>query len=144
MSPSEINLPVKSEGDIFAKGGSFSFRRTWVNYIPAVTLLDVAFFMDAWKPEGSLKVERLVKEELLLVAAPNQSKANFSIDDLKHETLLLTEAGCSYRNMFEESLKSLGIYSLHKIEFASIEAIKQCVIAGLGVALLPEIVTAGI
>ncbi|REK63107.1 MAG: LysR family transcriptional regulator [Brevibacillus sp.] len=107
-------------------------------------LLDVAFFMDAWKPEGSLKVERLVKEELLLVAAPNQSKANFSIDDLKHETLLLTEAGCSYRNMFEESLKSLGIYSLHKIEFASIEAIKQCVIAGLGVALLPEIVTAGI
>jgi len=103
-------------------------------------LLDVAFFMDAWKPEGSLKVERLVKEELLLVAAPNQSKANFSIDDLKHETLLLTEAGCSYRNMFEESLKSLGIYSLHKIEFASIEAIKQCVIAGLGVALLPEMV----
>lgn len=27
-----------------------------------------------------------------------------------------------------------------KIEFGSIEAIKQCVIAGLGVALLPEMV----
>ncbi len=103
-------------------------------------LLDIAFIMDESKPDGSLKVERLIKEELKLVASPNQSKSDFSIDDLKYETLLLTEAGCSYRNMFEESLNLLGIYSLDKIEFASIEAIKQCVVAGLGVALLPEMV----
>ncbi|MEK4426092.1 LysR family transcriptional regulator [Solibacillus sp. FSL K6-1523] len=103
-------------------------------------LLDIAFIMDESKPDGSLKVERLIKEELKLVTSPNQSKSDFSIDDLKHETLLLTEAGCSYRNIFEESLNSLGIYSLDKIEFASIEAIKQCVVAGLGVALLPEMV----
>ncbi|WP_230077282.1 hypothetical protein [Brevibacillus sedimenti] len=31
-------MAVNTEGDIFAKGGSFSFRRTWVNYIPAVTV----------------------------------------------------------------------------------------------------------
>ncbi len=103
-------------------------------------LVDIAFIMDESKPDGSLKVERLIKEELKLVASPNQSKSDFSIDDLKHETLLLTEAGCSYRNMFEESLNLLGIFSLDKIEFASIEAIKQCVVAGLGVALLPEMV----
>lgn len=103
-------------------------------------LLDIAFIMDERKPDGSLKVERLIKEELLLVASPKQSKPDFSIEDLKYETLLLTEAGCSYRTIFEESLNSLGIYSLDKIEFASIEAIKQCVIAGLGVALLPEMV----
>ncbi|KZO00626.1 LysR family transcriptional regulator [Pseudobacillus badius] len=103
-------------------------------------LLDVAFIMDERKPEGSLIVEQLIKEELKLVITPSQPKSAFSIDDLKHETLLLTEAGCSYRNMFEESLNSFGIYPLDKIEFASIEAIKQCVIAGLGVALLPEMV----
>lgn len=103
-------------------------------------LLDVAFIMDKRKPEGSLRVEQLVKEELKLVITSNQPKSEFSIDDLKHETLLLTESGCSYRNMFEESLNSLGIYPLDKIEFVSIEAIKQCVIAGLGVALLPEMV----
>ncbi|WP_193746981.1 DUF3883 domain-containing protein [Brevibacillus thermoruber] len=33
-------MAVNTEGDIFAKGGSFSFRRTWVNYIPAVTELN--------------------------------------------------------------------------------------------------------
>ncbi|KAB2329510.1 LysR family transcriptional regulator [Cytobacillus depressus] len=103
-------------------------------------LLDVAFIMDTRKPEGSLSVEQLIKEELKLVITPNQPKSAFSIDNLKHETLLLTEVGCSYRNMFEESLNSLGIYPLDKIEFSSIEAIKQCVIAGLGVALLPEMV----
>lgn len=103
-------------------------------------LLDVAFIMDERKPEGSLIVEELIKEELKLVVTPNQPKSAFSIDDLKNETLLLTEAGCSYRNMFEESLNSFGIYPLDKIEFASIEAINQCVIAGLGVALLPEMV----
>ena len=103
-------------------------------------LLDVAFIMDKKKPEGSLKVEQLIQEELKLVAAPFYSKSTFSIDILRHETLLLTEAGCAYRNMFEESLNSLGIYPLDKIEFSSIEAIKQCVIAGLGVAVLPEMV----
>ncbi|MEI3612014.1 substrate-binding domain-containing protein [Pseudogracilibacillus sp. SO30301A] len=62
------------------------------------------------------------------------------MEDLKNETLLLTENGCSYRNMFKEALNSFGIYPLDQIKFASVEAIKQCVIAGLGVALLPEMV----
>ncbi|MFY0743976.1 LysR family transcriptional regulator [Solibacillus silvestris] len=102
--------------------------------------LDVAFIMDRKKPDGSLRIEQLIKENLKLVVTPSQFSSTFSIDDLKHETLLLTEAGCSYRSMFEVSLHSLGIYPLDKIEFASVEAIKQCVIAGLGVALLPEMV----
>ncbi|WP_313799624.1 LysR family transcriptional regulator [Cytobacillus sp.] len=103
-------------------------------------VLDIAFIMDKVKPEGSLRVEKLIKEELKLVVAPNHPTSIFSIEDLKNETLLLTETGCSYRMMLEDSLKSAGVYPLDKIEFVSIEAIKQCVIAGLGVALLPEMV----
>ncbi|MBU8880162.1 LysR family transcriptional regulator [Bacillus sp. FJAT-29790] len=103
-------------------------------------LLDVAFIMDHSKPEDSLRIEQLIKEELKLVASPNHLKLVISPVDLKHETLLLTETGCSYRNIFEDSFKSVGVYPLDKIEFGSIEAIKQCVIAGLGIALLPEMV----
>ncbi|GKU84135.1 LysR family transcriptional regulator [Niallia sp. NCCP-28] len=103
-------------------------------------LLDVAFIMDISKPEGSLSVEKLVKEEFKMVVATNYAKQILLLDDLKDETLLLTETGCSYRMMLESSLKSAGVYPLDKIEFSSIEAIKQCVIAGLGVALLPEMV----
>lgn len=35
--PPKLSWRTIFEGDIFAKGGSFSFRRTWGNYIPAVT-----------------------------------------------------------------------------------------------------------
>ncbi|MFE8698784.1 LysR family transcriptional regulator [Cytobacillus sp. FJAT-53684] len=103
-------------------------------------VLDIAFILDKVKPEGSLRIEELIKEELKLVVAPDHPNAILTLDELKYETLLLTEAGCSYRMMLEDSLKSAGVYPLDKIEFGSIEAIKQCVIAGLGVALLPEMV----
>ncbi|WP_144549604.1 LysR family transcriptional regulator [Bacillus sp. X1(2014)] len=103
-------------------------------------LLDVAFIMDINKPEGSLRVEQLIREEFKMVVASNYPKPVLSLNDLKDETLLLTEMGCSYRMIFEDSLKSAGVFPLDKIEFSSIEAIKQCVIAGLGVALLPEMV----
>jgi len=102
-------------------------------------LLDIAFIMDKKVSRGSLEVERLTKENLkLVVASAHPFHEAFSVETLKDETLLLTETGCSYRDMFKDALHSSGVYPLDKIEFASIEAIKQSVIAGLGVALLPE------
>lgn len=103
-------------------------------------LLDVAFIMDVSKPGGSLKIEPLIREELILVASLDYPISLFTPDTLKEETLLLTEIGCSYRHIFEDSLYAMGVYPLHKIEFGSIEAIKQCVIAGVGIALLPKMV----
>jgi hypothetical protein len=47
-----------------------------------------------------------------MVALPNHPKSVLSPVDLKDETLLLTETGCSYRNIFEESFNSAGIYPL--------------------------------
>lgn len=75
-------------------------------------LLDVPFIMDISKPEGALRIEQLIKEELKMVASPNHPKSVLSPVDLKDETLLLTETGCSYRNIFEESFNSAGIYPL--------------------------------
>ncbi len=53
---------------------------------------------------------------------------------------MLTELGCSYRTLFEELLRTEDVYPANKIEFVSVEAIKQCVIADLGIAVLPAIV----
>ncbi|TCP29407.1 LysR family transcriptional regulator [Scopulibacillus darangshiensis] len=106
-------------------------------------LLDVAFIMDICKPEGALKIEPLVKDDIKMVAPPSHplvAKPEVFPKDLEQETLLLTEIGCSYRSIFEGFLHSSEVYPLDKIEFVSIEAIKQCVIAGLGIALLPAIV----
>lgn len=85
--------------------------------------LDVAFIMDISKPEHSLAEDKSVV-----------------LKDIEQETLLLTEAGCSYRTLLERSCKNANVYPINKFEFGSIEAIKQCIIAGIGVAALPTMV----
>ncbi|WP_144509764.1 LysR family transcriptional regulator [Bacillus sp. FJAT-22090] len=104
-------------------------------------LLDIAFFMDTSKSDDILKIEYLTQEKIKLVAAsdhPLLSKNEVVSKDLEHETFLLTETGCSYRTLLEDSFRSVEVYPKNKFEFGSIEAIKQCVIAGLGIAALPE------
>ncbi|MDQ0272811.1 LysR family transcriptional regulator [Cytobacillus purgationiresistens] len=102
--------------------------------------LDFAFIMDISKPEKGLRLETLVQEEMKLIASPDHPlvlQNSVCPKDLEQETLLLTETGCSYRTLFEDTFRSAEVYPLNKFEFVSIEAIKQCVIAGLGIALLP-------
>ncbi|SDQ80365.1 LysR family transcriptional regulator [Virgibacillus salinus] len=103
--------------------------------------LDVAFIMDTLKPGDALTIESLTQDRMKLVAAPGNALLNKSEvfpKDLEQETLLLTETGCSYRTYLENTLRVAEIYPTNKFEFVSIEAIKQCVIAGLGIAILPE------
>ncbi|QGG51978.1 LysR family transcriptional regulator [Lysinibacillus pakistanensis] len=103
--------------------------------------LDVAFISDAYKETPMLYRERLIQEQIIFVSAPTSIKSHtLSAQQLSAETMLLTENGCSYRNQLEAQLQQEGLLPLQMIEFASIEAIKQCVIAGLGITFLPKMV----
>ncbi|HDR7795598.1 TPA: LysR family transcriptional regulator [Bacillus luti] len=105
--------------------------------------IDLAFILDECKAEDVLHIEPLMKEELKVVATPVHrlaGKPAITTKDLESETLLLTELGCSYRILFEELFRTEDVYPANKIEFVSVEAIKQCVIADLGIAILPAIV----
>src|SRR5207244_11793399 len=62
--------------------------------------------------------------------------------DLSGQHLLLTEEGCAYRKKFERILNARGVRPHAVGEFASIEAIKQCALLGMGIALLPEVALA--
>ena len=62
--------------------------------------------------------------------------------DLAGQTLLLTEHGCGYRAKLDRLLAMQNIRPGHVTEFSSVEAIKQCVAAGMGIALLPAIAVA--
>jgi DNA-binding transcriptional LysR family regulator len=82
---------------------------------------------------------------VLVVAAPDHplvQSAQVTPADLEGEPILLTERGCSYRNLFERALAAGGVHPATTMEFASIEAVKQCVAAGVGIAMLPEVVVA--
>lgn len=62
--------------------------------------------------------------------------------DLAGQTLLLTEHGCGYRAKLDRALAMENVKPGHITEFSSVEAIKKCVTAGLGLAILPAIVVA--
>jgi DNA-binding transcriptional LysR family regulator len=61
---------------------------------------------------------------------------------LAGQPLLLTEAGCGYRLCLERALALQDVRPGHITEFSSIEAMKQCVLVGMGIALLPAVVIA--
>ncbi|KEO83932.1 LysR family transcriptional regulator [Tumebacillus flagellatus] len=106
--------------------------------------LDLAFLLDEEKPEGNdLHAEVLMPEPICLIAPPQHPLAARKAvypHDLKDETLFLTEVGCTYRTLFEQQLNAVGIYLDQQLEFGSLEAIKQCVITGIGLAQLPQVV----
>jgi DNA-binding transcriptional LysR family regulator len=62
--------------------------------------------------------------------------------DMAGQTLLLTEYGCGYRAKLDRVMAMQNIRPGHVTEFSSVEAIKQCVAAGMGIALLPAIAVA--
>lgn len=102
-------------------------------------LADVALIMHEPFQMPGLVVEPLATEPLLIVADPSHpltQAESVSFADLQEQPLLLTETTCSYRRLFERALNAAGVPT-QPMEFHSIEAIKQCVMAGIGLSLLP-------
>ena len=63
-------------------------------------------------------------------------------EDLAGQDLLLTESGCCYRLKFDRILAAAGAKPGGTTEFTSVEAIKQCIISGMGFGVLPEMTLA--
>ena len=107
--------------------------------------VDVAFVLDERVRLADLAVEILAEEDITVIAPASHALANSSIvlpQDLHGETVLLPEApesGCAYRGQFERQLGSARVLPAEMMEFQSIEAVKQCVAAGMGVSVLPNV-----
>ncbi|ETT43892.1 LysR family transcriptional regulator [Paenibacillus xylanexedens] len=102
---------------------------------------DVVFVLDEPINSKDLQSEFLKDETFQMVVSPDHMLASRSalvIDDFHKQHFLLTEKNCSYRTYFDQSITKKGADALTELEFHSVEAIKQCVVAGLGIALLPE------
>lgn len=107
-------------------------------------LLDIAFVLEEPIHSTKLIVKPLCPEPLHVIAAPSHPFAQvdrIEPADMEGETVLLTESGCSYRALFEHSLAVAGVRPATTLEFSSVEAIKQCVMVGMGISILPEMAT---
>ncbi len=107
--------------------------------------VDLAISIDEPIEAPQLLVQKLRKERMVaLVAAEHalSSRKGISAAEIAEQQILLTERGCSYRVLFERTLAQEGGRINKLLEFVSIEALKQCAIARMGVAVLPELVAA--
>jgi DNA-binding transcriptional LysR family regulator len=105
--------------------------------------LDMAISMGETVRAEQVHAVRLCAEKVLLFAHPAHplvAKKVLRPADLTGQVLLLTEPGCGYRKKLDDVLATLNIKPGGTTEFTSVEAIKQCVMAGMGLGLLPEIV----
>jgi DNA-binding transcriptional LysR family regulator len=104
--------------------------------------LDVGLLLQSPLQTNSFKVEPLIEEAVLVISPMTHRLADSDLvkpGDLEGETILLTETGCGYRHLFERSLAGGQVYNVIKLEFSSVEAIKQSVMAGLGIGFLPRV-----
>ncbi|AEW98539.1 transcriptional regulator, LysR family (plasmid) [Streptantibioticus cattleyicolor NRRL 8057 = DSM 46488] len=108
---------------------------------------DVGFMMEAETEHEGVETEVLVREPLVLVAAPHHPMAGpaagpVTLEALRSATVLAAEPGCAYRDLFERELSAGTAEPFSFLEFGTIEGIKRGAIAGLGVSLLPQITVA--
>ncbi len=107
--------------------------------------VDIAVSISQRIKDPQLVVESLRPEPVCSVVAKEHALAGRSTirpQEIVAEQLLLTEETCSYRSLFEESLSGSGVRPSRTLAFASVEAIKQCARARMGIAVLPEMVVA--
>ncbi|MBY8856668.1 LysR family transcriptional regulator [Nocardia sp. CA2R105] len=112
--------------------------------VPLVTsladgTLDAGFLLEESVDGPMLHTQRMAGEPLQLVAPPSHrlcASESVTTSDLAAETLLLIEQGCAQRSVMDQELRSAGIRPA-TMEFISIEALKRCAAAGLGIAMLP-------
>ncbi|WP_248926877.1 LysR family transcriptional regulator [Paenibacillus hamazuiensis] len=103
---------------------------------------DVVFLLDEPLRSTGISSEPLIAEPFRLFAAPNHPSLQVNKllpEHFRNEMFLVNEKGCTYRTLFDRMLLKEGIDSMETLEFGSAEAIKQCAMAGIGIAFLPEI-----
>ncbi|MDE3201747.1 MAG: LysR family transcriptional regulator [Acidobacteriota bacterium] len=108
--------------------------------------VDLAIYMKDEITHPSIIYQTIRTERIFLLSHPGHpltKKRTVKPSDLGGQTLLLTEHGCAYRAKLDRALAMQNVKPGHITEFNSVEAIKKCVAAGLGLAILPAIVVSG-
>ncbi len=105
-------------------------------------LIDMAFFFQRKADHPNLVTVTLHDEPIVAIAKRGHhiiKKGRIEPADLREETVILAEPGCSYRTILEGILSSANVYPETVLEIGSVVAMKQCTISGLGITFLPKV-----
>lgn len=105
-------------------------------------VIDIAFFLTRKLAWPDVIVETLLQETLIVIASPEhpfRKRQSIGFTDLAGEDLIITHEGCTYRSLVDSTLDEHKIIPRSLIEVNSAHTIKQLVMNGLGIALVPQI-----
>lgn len=92
--------------------------------------------------DNNYHLQKFAKNPLVIICHPTHAlskKRNINISDLKNERWLVREAGSGIRLETEKLLRAHTIQPNFTMELSSTEAIKQAVMANMGIALVPKL-----
>ena len=104
--------------------------------------IDIAFLLDKKLNQTDLVTEIDQPEPFGVFVSPEYplaDRAEVYPEDLNGRALVLTEPECSYRHLFEAMMTEFGVKPQSTIETGNVQTIKQLVMSGMGVTLLPLI-----
>ncbi|HVA38547.1 MAG TPA: LysR family transcriptional regulator [Candidatus Dormibacteraeota bacterium] len=101
-------------------------------------VLDVAFLADARVKAPELVADFLQRESLIVIAAadhPLAQRRRIRPEELAGESFMILRLACTYLEALFKAMAAGGAAPGPMIEFGSVEAIKRCVAAGVGLAV---------
>ncbi|MGC5326244.1 LysR family transcriptional regulator [Brevibacillus sp. SYSU BS000544] len=104
--------------------------------------LDIAITLEPKVSDPQLATAVCSEEPLVFVGGNNLSISNIS--ELNGECIIFSEKNCALRRFFDGYLSGRGIMAGNYLEFSSMEAMKQCIVSGLGISLMPYISVEGL
>lgn len=105
-------------------------------------VIDLSVILTDKVPYPNLHTELLCPEPMSVITSVNHpltQRSSIDISDFRTEDFIVTQEGCAYRTFIETLLGENEITPRSFMKVKNIEAIKQFVISGLGIAILPKI-----
>lgn len=150
----ELKLAVVTPAKYFIPYVLKAFLNRYPDVQPSITVVNRRRILDELKqnqyhlsimgrvpPELKMEAFPFFKNELVIVAPPNHplaKKGALSLDQLVNESFLMRESGSGIRIATEERFAEKGHEIRPYMELGSTEAIKQGVMAGLGISVMPR------
>lgn len=102
--------------------------------------VDLALLTETQLIAPDLAVRDLGEQELLVLAAADHPRSHRRCGwtDLVNDDVLLLEEGCGYSDDAARRLAAVGHPESRRSRFGSVETIKRCAAAGLGLTVLPR------
>ncbi len=150
----ELKLAVVTPAKYFIPYVLKAFLNKYPDVIPSITVVNRRRILDELKrnqyhltvmgrvpPELKMEAFPFFKNELVMIAPPNHPLAKnkqIPLSDIVNEKFLMRESGSGIRIALEERLAQENYVIQPYMELGSTESIKQGVMAGLGISVIPR------